>query len=188
MQIQNASMHRRLASISARLFRTLFATATCATLAACASTSPTARFAQRTSFTLQQTKPLMTTIDLGPAGESNGDTTDFEAVLLRDGAPVGVIVGDAVTMHEPGDGVGSDTQRKRLYTAVLCFDDGSQITALGVSRYHNPGIEMTPGEPQTRPIVGGTGIYLGARGQITTTRNADGTYTQLIELLNDQPR
>ncbi len=83
MQTQNASMNHRLAHIAARLFRTIFATATCAALAACASTSPTTGSAQLTSFTLQQSKPLMTAIDLGPVGESNGDTTDFEAVLLR---------------------------------------------------------------------------------------------------------
>ena len=47
---------------------------------------------------------------------------------------------------------------------------------------------MTSSEPQTRAIVGGTGIYLGARGQITSTRNADGTYTQLIELVNELSR
>ena len=130
----------------------------------------------------------MTSIDLGAAGESNGDTTEFEAVLMRDGAPVGMIIGTVVTMHEPGDGVGGDTQRERLATMVLRFEDGSQLAALGMSRYHNPGIEMTSSEPQTRAIVGGTGIYLGARGQITSTRNADGTYTQLIELVNELSR
>lgn len=37
--------------------------------------------------------------------------------------------------------------------------------------------------PQIRAVIGGTGDYMGARGQLTTTRNEDGTYEHLIELM-----
>ena len=39
-------------------------------------------------------------------------------------------------------------------------------------------------KPQLRAVVGGTGIYMGARGQLTTVRNEDGTYEHLIELMD----
>jgi len=32
-------------------------------------------------------------------------------------------------------------------------------------------------------ILGGTGKYMGARGEVTSTRNADGSYTQAFTLL-----
>jgi len=42
---------------------------------------------------------------------------------------------------------------------------------------------MVKSAPQVRAITGGTGAYMGARGQVTTTHNADDSYTYVVELL-----
>jgi hypothetical protein len=37
-------------------------------------------------------------------------------------------------------------------------------------------VEMAASLPQLRVVAGGTGSFIGARGQLTTTRISDGTY------------
>jgi hypothetical protein len=43
---------------------------------------------------------------------------------------------------------------------------------------------MDTGNGQIRAVIGGTGKYIGARGQVTTTRNDDQTYEHRFELLD----
>ncbi|MCP4382221.1 MAG: dirigent protein, partial [Hyphomicrobiales bacterium] len=58
------------------------------------------------------------------------------------------------------------------------------LVVAGESVYAREATEMDADRPQIRAVVGGTGRFLGARGQVTTTRNADGTYEHVFELLN----
>jgi len=55
--------------------------------------------------------------------------------------------------------------------------------ALGARDYPPTAGEFDPGQPVVRAILGGTGKYMGARGQLASTRNADGSYTQVFTLL-----
>ena len=41
---------------------------------------------------------------------------------------------------------------------------------------------MKLGLSQKRAIVGGTGKYKGVEGEVTTTRNDDGTYTHVLDV------
>ena len=71
-------------------------------------------------------------------------------------------------------------------TTLLSFTFGDrqdQIIVLGVVDYSPTGAEFNTGQPVVRAILGGTGKYMGARGQLTSTRNADGSYTQVFTLL-----
>ena len=43
---------------------------------------------------------------------------------------------------------------------------------------------MAANTEQVRAVIGGTGTYIGARGQVTTVRNDDGSYEHSFELLN----
>lgn len=47
----------------------------------------------------------------------------------------------------------------------------------------HPLLNSKPGQPVVRAILGGTGKYMGARGQLASTRNGDGSYTQVFTLL-----
>jgi hypothetical protein len=44
---------------------------------------------------------------------------------------------------------------------------------------------MKLGIPQKNAVVGGTGKYKGVRGEVTTTRNEDGTYTHIFDIKMD---
>jgi hypothetical protein len=58
-----------------------------------------------------------------------------------------------------------------------------QIVALGATDYPPSAAEFEAGQPAVRAILGGTGKYMGARRQLASTRNADGSYTQVFTLL-----
>jgi hypothetical protein len=49
---------------------------------------------------------------------------------------------------------------------------------------HSGELEIAKNNPQIRAIVGGTGKYIGARGQISTTHDDDEGYTHVIELVD----
>lgn len=69
---------------------------------------------------------------------------------------------------------------------LLIFTFGNrddQIVAMGVHDYPPDAAEFDAGQPHVRAILGGTGKYIGARGQLASTRNADGSYTQVFTLL-----
>ena len=67
--------------------------------------------------------------------------------------------------------------------ATLLFftfaDRKDQIVAFGAADYSPSNPEFDAGQPVVRPVLGGTGKYIGARGQVTSTRDADGSYTQV---------
>jgi hypothetical protein len=44
--------------------------------------------------------------------------------------------------------------------------------------------EISADAPQRRAVIVGTGIYIDARGQITTTRNTDGSHGHMSDLIN----
>jgi hypothetical protein len=44
--------------------------------------------------------------------------------------------------------------------------------------------EISADAPQRRAVIVGTGIYSGARGQITTTRNTEGSHGPMFDLIN----
>ena len=73
---------------------------------------------------------------------------------------------------------------RRATLLFFTFADGKdQIIAFGVADYSASAPEFDAGQPVVRPVLGGTGKYIGARGQVTSTRNGDGSYTQVFTLL-----
>jgi hypothetical protein len=73
---------------------------------------------------------------------------------------------------------------KRATFLFFTFGDGQdQIVALGAVDYPPITAEFDAGQPVVRAVLGGTGRYIGALGQLTSTRNTDGAYTQVFTLL-----
>jgi hypothetical protein len=138
---------------------------------------------QTTTFTLQQAKPHLETIPVKPTGHSMGDLVSFVAPVSRDGNPAGVVSGILVTVDLPGDRIGEEELESRVSTIVVRFSPTDCLTLSGSAVYPTNVFEMKTSVPQVRAITGGTGAYIGARGQVTTTRNEDGTYTHVVELL-----
>jgi hypothetical protein len=54
---------------------------------------------------------------------------------------------------------------------------------LGALDYPPTAGEFDAGQPVVRAILGGTDKYMAARGELTSRRNADGSYTQVFTLL-----
>jgi hypothetical protein len=64
------------------------------------------------------------------------------------------------------------------------FADGKdQIIAFGAADYSPSTPEFDAGKSAVRAVLGGTGKYIGAHGQVTSTRSSDGSYTQVFTLL-----
>jgi hypothetical protein len=146
---------------------------------AAAATAAQAGEAKR-SFTLTQQKPALTQLDLGAAGTSHGDLLAFTAQVSGENGLKGTMQGLLVTVDFVD---GENLVEDRIGQITMDFGNGNAMVVAGKSVYRGSP-EMEASAPQLRAITGGTGDFMGAMGQMTTTRNADGTYNHLIELVN----
>jgi hypothetical protein len=153
-----------------------------AAVAGC-STSPST-----VEFTLVQGTPDLTSIRVGdrPAGSNgHGDLLAFDAPVSRDGEVVGDVSGLLTTVGLPAaTGTGRDALEERFGTLVFRFNDTDTIVVSGSSIYPPAQVEMAQDRPQLRAVLGGTGAYIAAAGEVETVRNADGTYSHRFTLLN----
>jgi hypothetical protein len=121
------------------------------------------------SFTVTTHQSSESDIDLGATGFSAGDEQFFTGALTRHGTHVGRLVGSCTTAH-----VGKTADQ--LCEFVLSFG-ASQINASGSvsSGEQGPGTFALP-------ILGGTGRYRGAAGQITVTATTGKTLPITVSL------
>ncbi len=66
---------------------------------------------------------------------------------------------------------------------VFVLKDG-QITVNGIATYPGGNWRVTTHTPVARATTSGTRAYVGARGEITTLRNADDTSTQAFHFVD----
>jgi hypothetical protein len=136
------------------------------------------------TFTVYEDAPKMSLLDLGAPGNSLGDVYHFSAPLHSErGGPVtGEVIGSKTLVKVATDA--KPNLERRATLMFFTFADGKdQIVAFGAANYSPSAPEFDAGQPVVRPVLGGTGKYIGARGQVTSTRNADGSYTQTFRLL-----
>lgn len=136
----------------------------------------------RDTFSIIQDKPELTHIDLGKEGPSHGDMLAFEATFTTTEGKKGTMNGLITTVDVP-DGAG-DKFFDRLADIVLDFGNADTLVIAGRSVYAVGAGEMVVDAPQVRAIVGGTGRFIGKRGQMTTTRRDAGHYEHKIELVD----
>ena len=130
---------------------------------------------------LNQAKPVLSHLDTGTEGPSHGDILAFEAAVTGENGIKGVMHGILITIDIAD---GEDVFEDRSGQIHVDLGGGNSIAIAGRSVYGDNSPEMAVDAPQLRAVVGGTGDYIGATGQVTTTRNADGSYEHLFELLN----
>jgi hypothetical protein len=136
------------------------------------------------TFTVYEDPPKMSLLDLGAPGNSLGDVYHFSAPLHSErGGPVtGELIGSKTLVKLPTDA--NPNLERRATLMFFTFENGKdQIIAFGAADYSPSAPEFEAGRAAVRPVLGGTGKYMGARGQVTSTRNSDGSYTQVFTLL-----
>ena len=104
----------------------------------------------------------------------------FEAVL-RDGKgrKVGMLYGS----HRDIDAKDRPDLDIRYRTLVFEFADG-QVIAEGVSKYKTLGPFLKPGTKTTIAITGGTGAYVGVKGEVKTVHVGKGLHRQLLNFVD----
>ena len=133
-----------------------------------------------TRMTLIQEKPTLFSYENLP-GEVPGTKTYYAARLTKPtGAAFGLLTGNISAIHPLQQE--NNPEEARLRTLVYTLP-GCQIIAQGNSLYPRGAVEINPNTSIVTAITGGTGKYIGARGQIVHTRNTDGTYIHKFTLL-----
>jgi hypothetical protein len=136
------------------------------------------------TLTVYEDAPTMTPLDLGPPGNSPGDVYYFSAPLHSSpGGPVTGEVFGSKTLKKVATGANPSFEQRATLLIFTFGNRDDQIVAMGVHDYPPDAAEFDAGQPHVRAILGGTGKYIGARGQLASTRNADGSYTQVFTLL-----
>ncbi|MGI9252687.1 MAG: hypothetical protein ACR2J8_03000 [Thermomicrobiales bacterium] len=143
---------------------------------------------ESTTLTLQQAPPHLANIDLPAEEEEMGDLMLFDATFAsEDGSKSGVLNGSLIVVDMPDTNTeNAPMLQSRLTNLVFVFDNQDPIVINGSAVYPaDSAAEMVANTPQVRAIVGGTGEFIGASGELSSTRNEDGTYTHVLTLLND---
>jgi hypothetical protein len=147
-------------------------------VSACSDTTNT-----KASLTVYEDAPTLNPVDVGKPGNSPGDSYYFYA-NLRDqpgGALTGHLYGSKTLVKPEEPSKPGSEQRATLLFFV--FDNSQdQIVVAGVPDYPPNTAEFGADKPVLRAVLGGTGKYDGAGGQLTSTRNSDGSYKQEFSL------
>ena len=132
------------------------------------------------TIVLNQQAPVLVHDEGSDAQSARGDVTYFESKLTKDGKPFGTLIG-IIETHGVSDGTNLETRFRKL---VFELPDG-QIVASGASTYViGPDfVPLNAGKQVVIAITGGTGSYIGASGELKTTRNEDNTYLQVLRLI-----
>jgi hypothetical protein len=150
-------------------------------IAAC---SPHSANSSTETLTIYQDAPTLKPLDLGSPGNSAGDAYYFSAPLHSSaGGPVIGEVFGSKTLVKVAAEANSNSEKRATRLFFTFANSQDQIVALGAGDYPPTGAEFNTDQPVVRAIMGGTGKYIGARGQLTSTRNRDGSYTQVFTLL-----
>ena len=136
------------------------------------------------TLTFSQDKPLLTHVNLGDTSHGHGDGMAYEAILKDTaGTAVGEVLGWLVTVDiVDGDSANPVHITERIGTMVIKFDEENKIIASGGTINSKGEQVMKLGIAQKRAVVGGTGKYKGIKGEVSTKRNEDGTYTHVLDV------
>lgn len=136
-----------------------------------------AHAADPVTIELAQQPPDLSFHDVTGGEWSPGDFFTFRAdVTAADGAAV-QLVGDHHTVAMPTDG---PIAEQRVGTAVLDFGNGDAIVFAGATPVTRAKEMIDPGTTLVRAVIGGTGRFAGARGEIRSVRATDGSWQHAL--------
>ena len=144
-----------------------------------AAAAPAVAAPDTTTIVLVQGIPVISQLSTEAVGQT-GHSFAFEADLSTPaGKRAGVVAGVVLTVDVALDGVIDESRHRNLVFRLK----GGQLVAQGLSFYPAANAELAAKRPAMVAIVGGTGAYIGASGEVRTTRQADGTYRHVITLV-----
>lgn len=119
-----------------------------------------------------------TIVNLGRPDERHGDVLAYEGAITGPDGLTGVIAGVQHTARQH-----DETQWDRVVNATFSFDGGDSITVHGLIRNGTDPASAQTGDRYVRAVVGGTGQFIGASGQVESVRSDDGSYVHTFTLL-----
>ncbi len=128
---------------------------------------------------LMQGAPTIKTWDLQNLAPGATETIFGAKLTTTKGKASGYLTGSILSDEIIQVGANGE-YRHRTLTFTL---PAGQILAKGNSFYPSGQAELSFNESATIAVIGGTGKYLGANGEVKTTRKADGTYRHVFTLL-----
>lgn len=134
------------------------------------------------TFSILQELPIITHVDIGAQGSSHGDVMAFEAAFTAEDGASGEMHGIIITVSIPSGE--NDPFLDRIAQIVVNFGDANTLVIAGTATYPTEQAEMVPDSPHVRAVIGGTGRFIGARGQMVTTRRAAGHYEHAFTLVD----
>jgi hypothetical protein len=146
-------------------------------LVASALLTPGIRAAEPQSLVIMQDPPQLTFVDRGDDGWGPGDLFTFRAAVVTQDGRAGTVAGDHQTVAMPVDG---PVQEHRAGIAVFDLGGGDTILFGGQTSVAVSHEMMSPGLLLARSILGGTGAYEGAHGEIDSIRAEDGSWTHTL--------
>ena len=180
--------NRPTPSATGRLALVLLAAFMMVTAASCSGDDPSSR-----TLVITQDPPTLTRFAIpastsseaaAPAGSqaTPADVLTFDAAITGPDGLAGTLIGYLLTV-DLADVATGDFLEERIGTLVFDFGVDTLVVSGGTS-YPLNDKQMRIDEPQIRAVIGGTGSFIGSRGEVVTTRNGDGSYTHTFTLLN----
>jgi hypothetical protein len=139
---------------------------------------------QTHTLVLTQQPPTLPPVDQHTPGLSVSDAVLYESAITGEHGESGLLNGFLITADVPYAET-ADLDSDRLGQLSFDLGNGNTIAVIGESIYRGEAVQMTPSVPQLRAVVGGTGNFMGARGQVATTRIDDGTCRHEFTLIDD---
>lgn len=89
------------------------------------------------------------------------------------------LVGTLTTLAE---NVSDGLELRGSNLTFVVGEEANQLVVGGVSLYPPQGATLAPGQRTTRPVLGGSGIYEGARGQVVSTNLGVDGWTHVFRI------
>jgi hypothetical protein len=114
-------------------------------------------------------------------GSGVGTVRTFFIPMAVDGVPADnqYLTGTLTTFAE---NVTGDLELRGSNLTFVFGDEADQIVVGGISLYPPATATLAPGTRTVRPILGGSGIYFGARGEVISTNLGPNGWTHVLRI------
>lgn len=120
--------------------------------------------------------------DLGGDGLGSGDLYTWIAPVTSEDGRSGTIVGEHLIVVAPPEG---PLAEMRIGTSIIDLGNGDTLALGGLIPV--PVGPITPGVEIANAIIGGTGMFAGAKGEIRSVRAVGGSWTHRLTYQNAGP-